>query len=56
MRQIIWMMRAKRWVQNPPSPARVKLVFGVIAICLALFAFEYFFGWPDWLASEIPRL
>ena len=49
MNQMLWLMRAKRWVQNPPSEGRVKLVLGVVAICLVLAGFEWVFGWPDWL-------
>ncbi|MCX7288223.1 MAG: hypothetical protein NTW20_11895 [Rhodobacterales bacterium] len=45
----VWLMRATRWVRNPPSASRVMLVFGVIAACLALAGIEWVFGWPDWL-------
>lgn len=45
----IWLLRAKRWAQNPPSARQVMLVFGVIAFCLMLFGLERVFGWPDWL-------
>ncbi|ARO14762.1 hypothetical protein BVG79_01416 [Ketogulonicigenium robustum] len=31
-----WLMRAKRWAQNPPSAKQVRFVFIVIAICLAI--------------------
>jgi len=44
-----WLMRAKGWARNPPSEGRVKLVFGVIAICLLIAGWEWAFGWPDWL-------
>jgi predicted acyltransferase len=50
MNYITWLMRAKRWVQNPPSEDRVKLVFGVVAICLVIAGYEWAFGWPEWLA------
>lgn len=52
---MIWLLRMKRWVQRPPSPARVKLVFGVVAVCLALTLYEYLFGWPEWLSTNNPR-
>ncbi|MGL4236046.1 hypothetical protein [Tabrizicola sp.] len=52
MNYLHWLVRAKRWVQNPPSEGRVKLVFGVIAICLVIVGIEYFFGWPDWLTVD----
>ena len=57
-----WFVRMARWVRNPPSPTRVKLVLGVIALCFLLFGIEYFFGWPDWLtvnggnrSNRLPR-
>ncbi|MBV1866383.1 MAG: hypothetical protein KUG69_00540 [Marinosulfonomonas sp.] len=43
-------LRMAKWAHNPPSASRVKLVFGAIAICLIVFAFERVFGWPDWLS------
>lgn len=49
MNYLVWLMRAKQWARNPPSWARVKLVFGVLAICIAIAALEWVFGWPDWL-------
>lgn len=45
----LWLLRAKRWAQKPPSWGRVKLVLGVVAICIAIAAYEWAFGWPDWL-------
>lgn len=47
-----WLFRMARWAQNPPSAARVKLVLGIIAACLVLFAVEALFGWPEWLTVE----
>ncbi|WP_212523141.1 hypothetical protein [Actibacterium sp. MT2.3-13A] len=47
-----WLLRASRWARNPPSEKRVKLVLGVVALCLLLVALERFFGWPDWLTLE----
>ena len=52
MNQLHWLLRAKRWVQNPPSAGRVKLVFGVIAVCLLIAGYEWAFGWPDWLTPN----
>ena len=50
------LMRAKRWVQNPPSPKRVKLVFAVIALALVVVGLDYFGFWPEWAKAErIPR-
>jgi hypothetical protein len=48
----IWFLRMARWARNPPSPRMVKLVLGVVAACLALFAVEYFIGWPEFLTLE----
>jgi len=51
MNYLGWMMKAKRWAQNPPSTNRVLLVFGIVAFCLVLYGIEQFIGWPDWLTS-----
>ncbi len=45
----LWFVRMARWARHPPSPARVKLVLGVVALCFVLFGIEYIWGWPDWL-------
>jgi hypothetical protein len=47
-----WLVRAKRWAQKPASEGRVKLVFGVVAICLVIVGIEYFIGWPDWMTLD----
>ena len=47
-----WFLRMARWGRNPPGEKQVKLVLGVIAICLALFAVERLVGWPDWLTPD----
>ena len=49
MNYMIWLTRAKRWAQNPPSWGQVKLVLGVVAICIAIAGYEWLFSWPDWL-------
>ncbi len=46
-----WLWRMSRWARNPPSEKRVKMVLAVIALCLALFAYEYFFGAPEWMTE-----
>lgn len=48
----MWLVRMARWARNPPSPGRVKLVFAVIALCLAIFGYEWMFGWPDALVPQ----
>ncbi len=55
MNTLHWLMRAKRWAQNPPSEGRVKLVLGVVALCLVLVGIEYFIGWPDWMTVDSLR-
>lgn len=47
-----WLIRATMWVRNPPSPARVKLVLGIIALCLIIGFIEHYIGWPDWAKAE----
>ncbi len=52
-----WLLKAKRWAQNPPSPARIKFIAGIIVFCLILFGFEQLFGWPDWLTpTDLRRM
>ena len=48
----VWLIRMARWARNPPSPARVKLVLGVIALCLVVFGIEWLFGWPEALTPQ----
>ncbi|WP_050526329.1 hypothetical protein [Pseudorhodobacter aquimaris] len=47
-----WFLRMAQWVRRPPSEGHVKLVLGVILICLLLFGVEYFFGWPEALTPN----
>lgn len=47
-----WFLRMKRLAQNPPSEGRVKLVLGIILLCILLYLVERFIGWPDFLTSE----
>ncbi|GGE02857.1 hypothetical protein SAMN05421774_101542 [Gemmobacter megaterium] len=44
---MIWFLRMAKWARRPPSLRQVLLVLGVVAICLALAAFEWVFGWPE---------
>ncbi len=50
-----WLLRMSRWARNPPSPGRVKLVIGVVVLCLILLGIEHFIGWPDILSVEPGR-
>jgi len=45
----IWFVRMARWARHPPSWSRVKLVVGVVALCLVLVVIERIWGWPAWL-------
>jgi hypothetical protein len=49
---IFWLLRMRRWVQNPPSMRMVILVVSVIAICLILFAIDRYWGWPEALTPN----
>ena len=52
-----WLLRAKRWAQNPPSWRRILLVLGVICACLALYWAERIWGMPEWIApNDLRRL
>ena len=42
-------LRMSQWALRPPSAGRVKLVFSVIAICLALALLEWSGILPDGL-------
>ena len=49
-------LRMSRWARNPPSKAQVKLVVGVVIVCLVLYGFERMFGWPAWLTPNSIRM
>lgn len=49
---IMWLVRAKRWAKHPPSTKRIKLVFGVILLCVALVGIEKFIGVPTWMQLD----
>jgi len=48
----IWLLRAKRWAQNPPSLKKVLFVAGIVAVCLVLYGIETFVGWPEGLTPN----
>ena len=50
-----WLMKAKRWAQNPPSARQVMFYGMIIAICLAMAGFEWLWGWPEWLTVNSTR-
>ncbi|MDF1726992.1 MAG: hypothetical protein P1U53_04490 [Sulfitobacter sp.] len=50
------LLRMSRWARNPPSEKRVKMVFGIIILALAVAGIEWLGLWPEWATSErIPR-
>ena len=49
---MIWLLRMAKWARHPPSARRVKLVLGVVLLCLALVLYEHFHGWPEALTLE----
>lgn len=55
MNNLIWLLRASRWVRNPPKPRTVKLVLAIIAIGLVLAGLEHFGLWPEWATMDRPR-
>lgn len=50
------LVRLPRWVDRPPSPARMKLIAAVIAISAAIYALDYFGMWPDWASAENTKI
>ena len=47
-----WLIRMKRWAENPPSAKMVALVLATIAVCVGLYAIERTVGWPDALTPH----
>jgi hypothetical protein len=52
MFELGWLLRAKRWAENPPSSRTVLLILGLILFCLLIAAVERWIGWPDWMSLE----
>lgn len=50
--RILHLLRMSRWARNPPSAQRVKFVFALIAVLLAVAAVEHFGIWPDALTTN----
>ena len=58
---LLWLLRAARWLRVPPSAARLRLILMVLLLCLALVAIERIWGWPAWLTlphgtRRLPRI
>lgn len=50
-----WLLKAKRWAQNPPPMRQVIFYGAIIAACLAIAGVEWIWGWPEWLTVNSPR-
>ncbi|TJZ93712.1 hypothetical protein FA743_00065 [Paracoccus gahaiensis] len=52
MHNLMWLVRAARWVRNPPSAKMVMMVFGIIAAALVIAGVEWMGWWPEWATME----
>ena len=52
---LLALLRMSRWARNPPSDARVKLVFGVVVLVLLIAGIEWMDWWPDWATADPQR-
>ncbi len=52
---LLWLLRMRRWIQNPPSRKMLKLIALVVIISLLLYGYERAFGWPEWLTVNKAR-
>ena len=52
----IWLLRMRKWMQNPPSPGRIKLVFGVVAVCVLIVVLDRYGFWPGWATADSGRM
>lgn len=50
------LLRMSRWARNPPSDQRVKLVLGLIVLCVVIAGVEYMGWWPEWATSQPRKL
>lgn len=49
------LVRMYLWAKNPPSPQRVKFVFGIVALCAVIAGVEWLGLWPDWATAQKMR-
>mgnify|MGYP006296464921 CR=1 FL=1 len=49
MDPIRWLLRMSQWSRHPPAGWRVKLMIGVLILCLGLAGLQKLGLWPDWL-------
>lgn len=56
MNNMIWLMRARRWVRNPPSAGRVAMIAAIVAAVVLIGAADWM-GWvPDWAQMDRPGM
>ena len=61
MNNLIWLLRATRWVRRPPSRRQVITLLAIVAAGLIIAGLEHGGLWPDWAqldqgrAPHIPR-
>ncbi len=48
MNNLIWLLRASKWVRNPPSARMVGLVLAILGAGLLILLFEKAGLWPEW--------
>lgn len=54
MNNMMWLMRAARWVRNPPSARQAVLVLAVVATVVLIGTAEWM-GWvPEWMQADRP--
>jgi hypothetical protein len=44
-----------KWVRNPPSAGRLKLIAAVIAVCVAIVVLDHYGFWPDWAQGDLRK-
>ena len=47
------LLRMAKWARHPPSAKRVRLVFAIVVICIALYVIDRLVGWPDFLSRAV---
>lgn len=59
MNNLAWLLRARRWIENPPPMRQVILIVAVIAVCVTIVVLDRSGLWPDWARlseGRMPRL
>lgn len=52
MNNMIWLLRAARWVRHPPSAGRVALVAAVVGVVVLIGTADWM-GWvPEWAQMD----